>query len=284
MQEKKFPDLFAFDLDGTLVHSDSFGERIISPDLIETLFELSKKAHVVAATGRRYRAAVPDLKKLPPMPYSIVHNGLVIKDASAKTIYAKDLKSETAFQIGELLEEEGFDPFFVSDGHTHEVDYTFTADSYERSIHVKKISLRPSQSSRVLKNLAEVFSLEFPILEVATLGTYEDLDQLRKKLDPQLPGGVKSVLVRNIGTSGIAALEIFDRDSSKWSAVEKVKEMLGATRVIAVGDDGNDFEMLKFADMGVVMSHADDFLKEVSKKEVHGSQGLHDFLREYLDS
>lgn len=284
MQAKKFSDLFAFDLDGTLVHPTASGVRTISAELIELIFEVAKRAHIVVATGRRYNAAEPDFSLLPPMPFTVIHNGLVIKDSNAKTVESREMARETAVEIAEILQSESFDPFFVSDSHAHGIDYSYLEEGLARSATIQRIAARPFQKGHILKSLNDLKSVKFPILEVATLGQFEDLELLKQKIESRLPKSVRPVLVRNIGTSGIAAMEIFDRESSKWSAVQKVKVKLDASKVIAVGDDGNDYEMLKFSDIGVAMSHADDYLKAVAKRQVNGSTGLCEFLKEYLDS
>jgi hypothetical protein len=279
----KHTDLFAFDLDGTLVHRLPSGERDIPPELLAVIQELSTRAHIIVATGRRYRAALVDIKKMPPMPFHIVHNGLVIKDSAGKTVERGSLDHETAVNVARLLESHGFDSFFVSDGFEYEVDYSYTEAALARSEAVQAISRRPYQKGRLLKTVEDILvRKEVPILEVATVGRYEDLLQLKAKLADVLPSHLRSVVVRNTGYLSVAAMEIFEKGHSKGQAVDFVKQRLGASRVISVGDDGNDVEMIESANIGVVMDHAEPHIKELSAHHVQGPEGLAKFLREYL--
>jgi len=280
---EKFSDLFAFDLDGTLVHRSPSGERDIPPYLKDLVFELSKKAHIIVATGRRYKAALVDIEKLPVMPFHIVHNGLVIKNTQHQTIQMGTMPHAVAYEIAELYEQNGYDAFFVSDGYEYGTDYTFTEIAMTRSEAVRSISQRPLQKARILKKTDEILNQhDLPILEVATLGIYSDLIALREKIEARLPAAMRAVIVRNIGHSNLSAMEIFSKAHSKGTAVDFVKTALGVKRTICVGDDGNDIEMLKLADVGVVMDHAEPHIRSVTPYHVSGPEGLARYLEEYL--
>jgi len=280
--EKKHTDLFAFDLDGTLVHRDVLGQRIIPGILLTELFKIAEQAHMVIATGRRYRAAFQDIQVLPKMPFAIVNNGVVIKDGAGITVHRTILTPKEAHAIATILEGNGLDCFFVVDGYDEQLDFIFAEDQFHRSEALQVVYNRTPQTSLVLKNRDDLLSFsQAPIVEIAALGPYHDLLAQQQQLVRLLPESVRAVVIKNIGYEGWAALEILRSTSSKWTAVEYVKEKLGATRVIAIGDDENDMEMIKSADVGIVMSHAEPHVLKASLRRAEGAEGLAAFLREF---
>ncbi len=275
-------DLFVFDLDGTLVHNLPSGGRGIPPHLLAEIQRVSRFSSVVIATGRRYRAALIDTQNLPRLPFVIVHNGLVIKDEFEETVFSAQLHHDQALEIAQFIESCGYPVFFVADGHRFDFDYAYTEEVLEKFKSVQSLQRRPFQKSLILKTSSEISTLKgTPLLEVASLGRHEEMRSLRTKVQSVLPEGFKAVLVENLGYSEFCALEIFEEKHSKWSAACWIRDRLGLGRVIAVGDDGNDQEMIQFADIGVAMSHAREEIRALGRRVVEGPDGLVKFLREF---
>lgn len=257
--EKKYSDLFAFDLDGTLVHDAPQGGREIPVSLLSKVHDLFEMAHLVVATGRRYRSALKDLTQLPAMPYFVLHNGLLIKDAGGKTIERHELQKEDALHIAGILRKLGVHFFFAADAFDKSLDYVYTEEALKDSKAIQLVHARTPGAGLTLKNISDVLNLEkdIPFLEVCVLDQYENLLALQSRLKSLLPGNFKALVVKNIGVDGWGAMEIFKKECSKWTGIHFVKEKLGARRVIAVGDDENDIEMLREADLGIAMGHAE---------------------------
>jgi len=275
-------DLFVFDLDGTLVHNLPEGGRGIPLSLQAEIQRISKFSSVVIATGRRYRAALIDTQVLPQLPFVIVHNGLVIKNEREETVFSAHLKHDRALEIAQFIESCGYPVFFVADGHRFSFDYAYTEEVLERFKSVQSLQRRPFQKSMILKSSSQISSMhETPLLEVASLGRHEEMRDLRSKIQGILPQGFKAVLVENLGYSEFCALEIFEEQHSKWAAACWIRDQLGLGRMIAVGDDGNDQEMIQFADIGVAMSHAREEIRALSRRVVDGPLGLTEFLKEF---
>ncbi|MBN8554572.1 MAG: HAD-IIB family hydrolase [Deltaproteobacteria bacterium] len=285
--EKKFSDLFAFDLDGTLVHSDPLtGERQVPAELLKKVFDISLRAHVMVATGRRYRAALPDIQVLPSLAYVVVHNGLVIRDATGKLVERAILEIDEALQITKALAEFRDDYFFVCDGYESHIDYLYFEKALQNSSLLRRVEDRAADHRKLLQS-EEEFRLLFskphsgPLLEVALLGDYPELLQIREAIRKKMSPTFNTIVVKNIGHRGLSVLEIFKKPYSKWWGVDWVKKKLGATRVIAIGDDENDLEMIESADVGVAMKHAEPHILKVSKVQTDGPQGLAKFLEEF---
>lgn len=282
MQAKKYTDLYAFDLDGTLVHRNSAGEKCIPPYLLETLADLSKSFHLTIATGRRYRAMLSDLSRLPAMPFVIAHNGLVIRDSDGRLVQRKTLELDLAFEVARLIHAHREDYFFVLDGYQDNPDYAFTRHALQAYRSIQLVYERGPEHCLVLDSLEDLRKFrQLPLLEVAILGHPGALIELKERLSPVFPKEIRSFVVRNIGSNGIGAFEVFHRTHSKWTGVSWVKVKLGADRVIAVGDDENDIEMLRYADVGVAMGHADREILEAARYRAEGPEGLNKWLQEF---
>ena len=75
-------------------------------------------------------------------------------------------------------------------------------------------------------------------------------------------------------------LEVFSSDATKASGVMKLKKMLNADRVVAIGDNLNDLEMLKAADLGIAVG---DGAEEVKRQaDLVNGNSYEDGVARYL--
>ncbi len=277
--------LFAFDLDGTLVHNLPSGERTVPPRLLDCVRRLGRHAHVMVATGRRYRTALPIISLLPAASYSVTNNGMVVKDASGKTIHRESLDRADALSIAKLFHKTHLDVIFATDGYHENIDFIFWKQALKEADAPRKLFERFHEVSAVVETMEDVLSFrrDIPLLEVATLGPYHELLEARELIEPQLPKPYRAVVVKGIGEDSWGALEIFSGKVSKWTGILSVKKLLNVEMVVAVGDDENDIEMLQSADISVVMSHAQPHVKRVASRDVEGPEGLAQYLEEWIE-
>lgn len=62
--------------------------------------------------------------------------------------------------------------------------------------------------------------------------------------------------------SGEQWLEIMPKETTKANAITRLKEMLGAGRLVVFGDGKNDIDMFRLADEAYAVANADDELKQ----------------------
>lgn len=279
--EQKFSKLFAFDLDGTLVHDNPSGSREIPSSLLRTIFELSKIANIVVATGRRIRSSLPVIQVLPAMEFGVFHNGLIVRGREGEIHVHRRIYKDEITEVTQCLKELGQNPILVLDGHRKDIDFIFERYATFRDPD-GEYAWKRSQSQGLLVERFEDIYEEYAghFLEVACIGDYMRLVEVQKLLQAKLPDRLRSVVVRNCGYEGRSVLEVFDKAASKRSGIEYVKKTVGAQEVIAVGDDENDVEMLEWADVSISMGHALPHVRAKAQLEVDGPEGLERYLRE----
>ncbi|MCH7555265.1 MAG: HAD hydrolase family protein [Proteobacteria bacterium] len=79
--------------------------------------------------------------------------------------------------------------------------------------------------------------------------------------------------------------EFFHPEASKWSAFQGMFPEAEQERVIAIGDEANDREMIAGAGLGIAMGNATAELKEVADRVTtdHDADGLAEALEPLLN-
>ena len=91
----------------------------------------------------------------------------------------------------------------------------------------------------------------------------------------------------NIYPSKPTYLEVMDKRGSKSNAVKFVSERLklDPSEIIAMGDNYNDIEMIKFAGMGVAMGNAPDDIKAIADyvTDTNNEDGVRKALEKFFN-
>ena len=80
--------------------------------------------------------------------------------------------------------------------------------------------------------------------------------------------------------SNMYFLEIFGSNATKANGVAKIKKIVGADCVVAFGDNLNDIDMLKTADVGIAVGNCAETVKKYADKIIGNS--YEDGVAEYL--
>lgn len=229
--------LVALDVDGTVTTEDGF----ISPELKRAVSLLRADGHhVVLATGRPLVALLPVAAEL-----GLVGTPLVAANGSATAL----LREDGSF---ELLEAVTFPP--------------------ERALAVL-LARMPSTLFAVEEvGVGYWVSADFPagtvmgrqkVIDLALLEGVEttricavDVDVTDPRLEAEL--SLLGLAVAHFTIAGSLWFDVAPHGVTKASALEALRVRLGvrADATIAVGDGGNDLEMLAWAGQGVAMGHA----------------------------
>lgn len=259
--------MVALDVDGTILHHDQH----LSPEVRAVIRDLDESgAQVVISTGRSVVSTMPIVEALGlSRGYAVCSNGAITLGLD-----------QDEPQGYELLETITFDP--------RPALTLLRAEYPDAVVAVEEVGVGYKLSAPFpdgeLQGRLRIVPWEDLVGEPATrvtfrnpTGTTEDFLDLVERI------GLHGV---NYAVGFTAWLDLAPEGVSKGSALEQVRRRLGVAtaRTVAVGDQRNDLEMLRWATRGVAMGQAPDEVKAVAD-EVTGdvySDGLVPVLRSLL--
>jgi len=262
--------LIALDIDGTLLNS-KYELTKRTRKALKSAMDLGLK--VTIATGRYYPSARRIARSIPINAPIIVNDGALIKDVfTNKTIFEKPLPLEMAQEILELT--------------TYFPSFKVQVFMKETKIYVG-INNQIMQFSRLLNFCRKHpikssinFLRDFIFIPVQNVSNIAEAKRMLKQ-DPckivvygddgELKT-FKSELIKRYEervflTSAIPrCVDVLNGEISKAKGLVVLADLLGIKHeeIIAVGDNFNDMEMLKFAGLGVAMGNAPDLVKRVA--------------------
>ncbi len=241
--------LAAIDLDDTLLDS----RHCISPACIKAIQRVKAQGvHIILATGRMFRAALPYAQQLGLDLPLIAYQGALVKNAySGDVLYERTIDRELALKISDVLEAEQIDYHIYSNDQL-----------YTRKIipvlekHTRITGIEPIVITDVPGMLREIQPLEI-------MAVFEG------KSDRQ---GMEQMISNLYGEQlhltrfKYDSLEIMDRYATKARALAAVADQLNIQQheVMAIGDSYNDLPMIKWAGTGVAVGNAHPLVKKAA--------------------
>lgn len=255
--------LLALDLDGTLLNSR--GE--LSQRNRETIAAAREQGVKVAlVTGRRFRDARPIALELGLDVPLISHNGALTRHArTLETIALFPLPLEAARKALLLGRESEADPLISDDleGLGVLVYDKLSGDNpalakyvaWARRIHGDEGAVREATS------LEEY--LDHDPVHLTFTGTCSAMKSLQDRLLVEL-GASARVLSTMYLKLDFALLDVLNPAASKGTGVAAAAAELNlsANEVMAIGDNYNDLEMLRYAGTGILMGNAEAALRD----------------------
>lgn len=241
---------------------------------------LANKYVVVPTTGRGFYKLREEILKVENIRYVISANGAVVTDGlKRKRLFESLIPYKVAAKI--------------ADKYTRENTFVYIHRNDEYSTHVFGCLNKEFYEN----NLKRDFKTDYKDLDIVDLYDYIlkdqrnvlkigirfksqcDLEIAKQDIERSFP----KVNVFEVGNIG---LEITEKLASKKDSLEKLCTYLNvdSLNVLAIGDNGNDVEMLKWAGVGVAMKNAVVQAKEVANFicEDNDHDGAAHFLEEFL--
>lgn len=250
--DKKYR-LIALDMDGTLLNSQ---KKITGKTAAAVRWALEQGIQVVPATGRCLGQMEMYLNDFPQLRYCILSNGAVLYDRlERRMMESRLMEPETVERILTVIEKEDvLVSLFIGnrsfmDRSAAERLEAFGLEHFRRVFTDCAVRVEDLYGFYRLSPLAvEKISLYFPKGDMAAG------NRVRESL---------RVLPLTLTASASGNLEITGRGVSKGAALVRLGGMLGVSgqEIIAVGDSGNDGEMLRAAGFAVAMGNAAAVLK-----------------------
>lgn len=240
------------DMDGTLLKSD----HSVSEPTIAMIRDLTAKGvSVILVSARPLNAVLPTFQHigLPAQTPVITLNGSYIVEQE-QPVFDVRIDLATTARVTELVRPfKATIAFYLQREWYAEVSDGWTA--HEQRIMDVPLGIAPiGELIQGWKNRNVAPNKMMVMSEAANITGIQQ--HLRSMYDGQL----------NIYPSKTTYLEVMDTRGSKANAVRFVGERLGLkpAEIIAIGDNYNDVEMIRYAGMGVAMGNAPDDIKEIA--------------------
>ncbi len=239
--------LYVSDLDGTLFDSNGH----LSDFTRDTLNELiANGMNFTVATARSVSSAAGLLDELDLRVPAVMMNGVFLTDVpTQKQVYVNYYPAELAHRVIDVFQKCDRPPLVFSfNGEFIECEFTEVRNEYERQFIAKRQKLY-RRFDRV-----ENYSVGGNTVYINGIDRKETMQAVADEL--QKIDGIKFSHYLDTYSGDKYFVEVYVESAGKWNSIKRLKEMYGFDRVVAFGDNGNDVEMLKNADVAVAVGNA----------------------------
>lgn len=254
MKDKRIK-MIALDLDGTTLNN----QKEISPRTINAFkAAMEKGVHIIVSTGRTFQSLPQQLFDIEGLEYVVTSNGAHITElATMKTIYENYIASHAVEEVVRVLRDTGFsiETFVGGKAYIDKAEYEDVAENGSTYRDAEYIKTTRNPVPHICdymishKDQIENISINFEFME-----DKEKWGQVLGKIDDI-----------TLTSSFRHNFEIGGADTSKGEALRFLMRRLGVTEheLMACGDSPNDVEMLKLAEIGVVVGNASKEMKDL---------------------
>lgn len=278
MQYNPCMELVVFDLDGTLLDSESR----ISTYTKQTLDLLRQRgiAYTVA-TGRTLHASRSVLEGHAfELPHAFKNGVVIWHPDQDRFSHCTTLTSAEVAQVMSACYQNEVTPFvFTLEGdNDHTVYHAPTRNRAEQFVINVYTGPRGLNAMPI-----EALPSDARISNISAVGPGEAI----KEITGQVRGAPHLVAYSGIAIEddNLCWLDVHHSDASKGAAVDTLKSLLGIDRVVCFGDSDNDISMFHTADESYAPANAKDHVKELADEVIghHDEDGIARFLRNRFD-
>ncbi|MDE6065552.1 MAG: HAD hydrolase family protein [Duncaniella sp.] len=256
--------LFATDLDGTLLGPDGK----VSGESARIISDLSRQgALITVATARTPATVEPLLRDTFTTVPAIVLTGAALWDRTGRRfIDPMTIPADVAGWLEDTFMQHGIQPFvynLLPDG-TMQVLHSpgLTCDEDRFYIERKDLELKKF----IFRHGPFCSGSEYPSILMLGIGDTPSVETLAAQLRPDSRLSVSAY--PDIFDHSRSYIEVFRAGISKAAAVLRLKQMLGADRLVVYGDHLNDLSMFAVADESVAMSNALPQVREAATRTI----------------
>jgi len=273
--------LFAVDVDGTLLTD--------SGCITDSVYRSLEKAvslgwELVIASGRTYYAVRDIAERLPFLHYAVMSNGACIMDVrDVRVLHMEKLSGAAVEKALGVMRSRGAIPvLFTADVLNQRVYY----DTLEDACGFFRWYVTNDERC---ERIDDIGSYTGDVLQIGSIAVKDVIFRVREELDGDgvrvmaLPFESPSIGGKNMD---YWFLQVVALGATKHAALERLAAMLEIPegRLVAVGDNYNDAEMISRADIGVAMGNAPPEIKKMAKIVVgsNNRSGLVDVVDEVI--
>ena len=268
--------LIALDMDGTAMNDQS----IITPYSKDIIKKISEKYILVPTTGRGAYRLVEDHIGEANIRFIIGANGALVVDRNEK----RNIFNFTiSYDVASKIIEESLYPDGMVYIHCNDDICTHLFHCENKFIFVDKYGLKfkCDDINKYEEDLVnKIYDEKMEVLKIGIkCANSLDTSKCKQHILDNYPGV-------NVFDTDINALEITSKAASKGLSLAKLCNYLGidSKEVCAIGDNGNDVSMIKWAGVKVAMGNAIDDAKGVADFIIgsNNEDGAAKFLNEYF--
>jgi Cof subfamily protein (haloacid dehalogenase superfamily) len=261
------------DMDGTLLHSD----HSVSEPTIRTIRALTGKGiWVILVSARPLNAVLPSFHEIGiPESYPIITlNGSYIVEKE-QPIFQATIDLATVVAVAEQVR-----PFNATIAYYLQREwYSEVNDAWtEHEQKIMDVKIRIAPLAELVKEWA---ARNIAVNKMMVMSEPPAIAEIQRHLRSLYDGRL------NIYPSKPTYLEVMDSRGSKSNAVQFISKRLKLDRseIIAMGDNYNDIEMIKYAGMGVAMGNAPDEIKAIADyvTDTNNNDGVQKALEKFFD-
>lgn len=253
--------LFVSDLDGTLLSSDSR----LSPRSVEMLNEAIAGGAMFSVATARTPSTVEPLMGMVKchIPFVVMTGAAIWDPLSRKFSRSIHLSQKTAEKIIGILRKHDLPTFvyrLTGDkihvyhiGPLSDKELAFISERTDSPYKIFHINAATGSADQLPTSNVSLFYSMQPSAIVEE--TYEEI---RETVD------CNPVFYHDIFGKETGIMEIFSPEASKANAVRTLRDMSGADKIVAFGDNMNDIPMLMAADVAVAVENAVPEVKRIA--------------------
>lgn len=242
--------MLCLDIDGTLLNS----EHQITKETKEAIRKVvcEKNVQVVLVSARMPRGIEFLQKELGIDGYIICYSGSLILDKNSNIIFNRPIDSKVTADILGVANE-----YEVSINLYKDNSWIIEKNDNWSNIESSIVGFDPEINK--FSNVFYVNDNSGPN-KILILGDKDENLKVRDMLKDKFKDYI------NIYPSKPTYLEIMNKDVCKTEAIIQLLKLLDIKKseVIAIGDNYNDMDMIKFAEVGIAMGNAPAEVKEIS--------------------
>ncbi len=245
--------LLAIDVDGTLLDS--------SNRLPNANREALHRAHdagltICLCTGRCYTETRPVIEDIGlDLDVAICVFGAMMSDArTGRTLRRWPIPRKTVLRLLDFFTARGYPVLMLQDPTLAGVDYYQLAGSRNAKAYEQWLELVPTTTRHVTRWLDDAPEP----LRIGVIEDPQEIDRVHAELIAEFPPTEVKCNAIFAPNYGLHVLECFAPYVNKWFAVSQLARDRGIdeSQVVAIGDDVNDLEMIRFAGISVAMGNA----------------------------
>ncbi len=247
--------LYISDLDGTLLGKDAR----LSERTTKIISQLIDDGLLFTAATARSLSSVPILEKLRLRIPCVQLNGVLMYDfPKGQYTGCTPIDTESARSVIDVLRKHDRMSFVYKADDTYGIHVEFeklTNDVERNFFEVRKDNDYKSFSRTEHITVSD----DDKVIYFTMVDEYSRLSGICDEL--KLIPGVRPTLYSD-NYSDMYFLEVFSSRATKALGMMRIKELTGAKRVVAFGDNLNDMEMLAQADVGIAVGDAAEQVRE----------------------